>query len=47
VELRTARPTAALATLTGWAASRGLELEALEARRPSLEDVYLRLTGGR
>ena len=30
--------------LTGWALSQGLELENLEVRRPSLEDVYLKLT---
>jgi ABC-2 type transport system ATP-binding protein len=47
VELRTSRPTRALAALTGWAVARGIELERLEARRPTLEDVYLSLTGGR
>ena len=37
-------PTALLAELTGWARSRGIELEGLTVRRPTLEDVYLRLT---
>lgn len=32
--------------LTGWALERGLSLESLEVARPSLEDVYLELTGG-
>jgi ABC-2 type transport system ATP-binding protein len=31
--------------LTGWAEDAGIELEAIEARRPSLEDVFLALTG--
>jgi ABC-2 type transport system ATP-binding protein len=42
--LRTEEPTAALNALTGWALERGQELERLEVRRPSLEDVYLELT---
>jgi ABC-2 type transport system ATP-binding protein len=46
VVLRTGSPTAALHTLTGWALARGGELEGLAVTRPSLEDVYLRLTGG-
>ena len=41
--LRTQTPTRALATLTGWAAERGIELERLEVLRPTLEDVYLEL----
>jgi ABC-2 type transport system ATP-binding protein len=45
VHLRTSDPTAVLAALTGWAVERGVELESLEAVRPSLEDVYLELTG--
>jgi len=32
--------------LTGWALERGLSFESLEVTRPSLEDVYLELTGG-
>jgi ABC-2 type transport system ATP-binding protein len=43
--IRSAAPTKALHELTGWALERGVELEGLEVRRPSLEDVYLRLTG--
>ena len=30
-----------LSRLTGWAEASGLELVALEARRPTLEDVFL------
>lgn len=37
--------TGTLHRLTGWALDRGVELEALEIIRPSLEDVYLELTG--
>jgi ABC-2 type transport system ATP-binding protein len=37
--------TAALARLTAWAVGAGVELEGLEILRPSLEDVYLELTG--
>jgi ABC-2 type transport system ATP-binding protein len=45
VLLRTQTPTAALNVLTNWALARGEELEALMVTRPSLEDVYLQLTG--
>jgi ABC-2 type transport system ATP-binding protein len=45
VELATTEPTRALHVLTGWALERGEELDALTVTRPSLEDVYLRLTG--
>jgi ABC-2 type transport system ATP-binding protein len=45
VLLRSAAPTRDLHVLTGWAVARGEELEALAVTRPSLEDVYLRLTG--
>ncbi len=44
VELHTSAPTETLATITGWAMERGHELPELEARRPSLEEIYLRLT---
>ncbi|MHB8438447.1 MAG: ABC transporter ATP-binding protein [Acidimicrobiales bacterium] len=37
--------TAALHQLTGWAIDGGFELTELEVLRPSLEDVYLQLTG--
>ena len=46
VVLRTEAPTSALHAVTGWALARGVELEGLALTRPSLEDVYLRLTGG-
>ncbi|MDQ3570230.1 MAG: ABC transporter ATP-binding protein [Actinomycetota bacterium] len=39
-------PVRDLAELCGWAVGRGIELEDLEAVRPSLEDVYLELTKG-
>jgi ABC-2 type transport system ATP-binding protein len=42
--LRTGEPLAVLNELTGWALQRGVGLEGLEVRRPSLEDVYLELT---
>jgi len=45
VVLRTKTPTPILSTLTGWAVARGEELEALTVTRPSLEDIYLELTG--
>ncbi|HEX9375224.1 MAG TPA: ABC transporter ATP-binding protein [Actinomycetota bacterium] len=45
VEVRTEEPTRTLHELTGWAVERNLELEALTVNRPSLEDVYLQLTG--
>lgn len=37
-------PTIDLARLTKWAVEAGIELESLEVRRPTLEDVYLDLT---
>jgi ABC-2 type transport system ATP-binding protein len=43
VVVRTAEPTQALHELTGAALADGLELEGLEVRRPTLEDVYLEL----
>ena len=39
-------PTRVLHELTSWAVGRGIELEGLEVSRPTLEDVYLELTGG-
>jgi ABC-2 type transport system ATP-binding protein len=45
VTVRSERPTAALATLAAWAGERGGELPELTVNRPSLEDVYLELTG--
>jgi ABC-2 type transport system ATP-binding protein len=45
VEFETDSPTRALHELTGWAMENGVELERLQVSRPSLEDVYLELTG--
>ena len=44
VVLRTEEPTRVLHELTAEALAAGQELEALEVRRPSLEEVYLSLT---
>ena len=45
VEIQTDEPTPVLHHLTGWALDRGLELPGLEVDRPTLEDIYLELTG--
>jgi len=45
VVVDTETPTRVLAELTALAAAEGRELEALEVRRPTLEDVYLELVG--
>ena len=45
VVVATAEPTKALNQLTNEALASGQELEQLEVRRPSLEDVYLELVG--
>ncbi len=45
VEIRTPDPTRLLHDITGWALARGEVLDGLEVVRPTLEDVYLRLTG--
>jgi ABC-2 type transport system ATP-binding protein len=44
VTVETAEPTETLHELTGWALGRGMVLDRLTVERPSLEDVYLRLT---
>jgi ABC-2 type transport system ATP-binding protein len=44
IELHSAAPLADLGRLGSWAEGRGIEVSELEVRRPSLEDVYLRLT---
>ena len=44
VLVRTSEPTRALHELTAAALARGEELDRLEVRRPTLEDVYLALT---
>jgi ABC-2 type transport system ATP-binding protein len=46
VQLRSDDPTQDLHTITGWALENDIELVDLSVRRPSLEDVYLELTGG-
>jgi len=45
-ELLVPDPTRVLHAVTGWALRAGIELAGLEVTRPSLEDVYLELTGG-
>jgi ABC-2 type transport system ATP-binding protein len=45
VVIESARPLAELAALAEWARARGADLPDLDVRRPSLEDVYLQLTG--
>ncbi len=43
--MHTDEPTRVLLALTQWAAGHGVELPGLTVVRPSLEDVYLRITG--
>jgi ABC-2 type transport system ATP-binding protein len=45
VAVAVSEPTRALHDLTTWALDRGLVLDQLTVEPPSLEDVYLRLTG--
>ena len=45
VTVQTSAPTQTLHQLTGWALDRGLTLDRLTVERPSLEDIYLGLTG--
>ena len=45
-EVRTDNPTKVVHDLTAWALERGHVYEMLEVTQPSLEDVYLELTGG-
>jgi ABC-2 type transport system ATP-binding protein len=45
VTIETVEPTGALHVLTGWALHRGTPLAGLTVDQPSLEDIYLRLTG--
>ncbi|MEX2626938.1 MAG: ABC transporter ATP-binding protein [Ilumatobacteraceae bacterium] len=44
VEFPSASPTADVHAVTAWALEREVELSALSVHRPSLEDVYLRLS---
>jgi len=46
IEITVADPTHVLHEMTSWAVDRGVELEGLQVTRPTLEDVYLELTGG-
>ncbi len=46
VELDVDDPVAPLHQLTSWALAAGVPLDGLEVARPTLEDVYLALTGG-
>ena len=46
IVIATTEPTRALAELTGRAVAEGREVEGLEVRRPTLEDVYLDLVDG-
>jgi ABC-2 type transport system ATP-binding protein len=46
VTIQSERPLVDTRTLADWALGRGLDLPDLDVRRPSLEDVYLQLTGG-
>ena len=46
VDLVTEDLTATLHRLTGWALELGVSLDDLQVIRPTLEDVYLELTGG-
>jgi ABC-2 type transport system ATP-binding protein len=45
IDVDAADTTKAVHDLTGWALDRGVVLESLEITQPSLEDVYLQLTG--
>ena len=46
VVIETDDPTRVLYDLTAQALAEGAELEGLEVRRPTLEEIYLSLTGG-
>jgi len=45
-QIEAADPVKVLHELTGWALEKGVTLDELEVARPTLEDVYLKLTGG-
>ncbi len=44
--ISTRTPVEPLNRLTGWALERSIDLDGLQVIRPSLEDVYIELTGG-
>ena len=46
VSFHSGDPVRTLHDLTEWALARNVDLEGLEVRRPTLEDIYLELTGG-
>jgi ABC-2 type transport system ATP-binding protein len=46
LELHAEDPTKVLHEMTGWAVEHGCSFETIEVMRPSLEDVYIELTGG-
>ena len=46
VEIQSVDPTSDLHTLTGWSLDNDVDLVDLSVTRPTLEDVYLELTGG-
>jgi len=46
VMVRSTDPTSDLHRITGWAIDHGVDLVGLSVSRPSLEDIYLRLTAG-
>jgi ABC-2 type transport system ATP-binding protein len=46
VQIEATDPVKVLHELTGWALEKGVTLDELEVARPTLEDVYLKLTGG-
>jgi ABC-2 type transport system ATP-binding protein len=45
IVLHTREPVRAVHELTGWALERGVKLEHFSVTQPSLEDIYLELTG--
>jgi ABC-2 type transport system ATP-binding protein len=45
IEVATGDPNGALYLLLGYVTEHGIELDGLEVKRPTLEDVYLALTG--
>jgi ABC-2 type transport system ATP-binding protein len=44
--IQTRDPVRVLHRLTGWSLDEDIPLESLRVSRPSLEDVYLEITGG-
>ena len=45
IVLATREPVRAVNMVTGWALERGIELGHFSVSQPSLEDIYLELTG--